>query len=122
MKDNVQNLLFILNDAPYGSERTFNALRLAINLKEEYGDSAQIRLFLMSDAVTAALNRQAPAEGYDIQQMLEILLCQGAVIKLCKTCSDARGISDVPLVQGAEIGTLIDLSAWTMEADKVLTF
>lgn len=24
--------LFILNDAPYGSERPFNALRLAVNL------------------------------------------------------------------------------------------
>lgn len=122
MKNSVQKLLFILNDAPYGSEKTFNALRLALNLKEEYEEAAQIRLFLMSDAVTAALRRQAPAEGYDIQQMLEILLAQGAEVKLCKTCSDARGISELPLIEGAEIGTLLDLSAWTMEASNILTF
>lgn len=117
-----QTLLFILNDAPYGSERSFNGLRLAINLNEQEGAETSIKVFLMSDAVSCALPRQQPGEGYNIQQMLEILLSQGAEVKLCKTCCNARGLTDLPLIEGVEVGTLDDLSRWTLEADKVVTF
>lgn len=54
----MQTLLFILNDGPYGSEKTFNALRLALNIKEEYEDEVAINIFLMSGSVTAALPNQ----------------------------------------------------------------
>lgn len=118
----MQTLLFILNDGPYGTEKTFNAVRLALNIKEQYEDRVAINLFLMSDAVSAALTNQRPAEGYNIEQMLEILLAQGAQLKLCKTCTDARGVTELRLIEGAQISTLIDLSQWTFEADKVLTF
>ncbi|MGF1702032.1 DsrE family protein [Photobacterium makurazakiensis] len=117
-----QTLLFILNDAPYGSERSFNGLRLAINLNEQEGIEASVKIFLMSDAVSCALPKQHPGEGYDIQQMLEILLAQGAEVKLCKTCCNARGLADLPLIEGTKIGTLDDLSMWTLFADKVVTF
>lgn len=117
-----QTLLFILNDAPYGSERSFNALRLAINLNEQEGIEASIKIFLMSDSVSCALPRQFPGEGYNIQQMLEILLSQGAEVLLCRTCCNARGLTDLPLIEGVKIGTLDDLSRWTLEADKVVTF
>ncbi len=118
----MQTLLFIINDAPYGSERLFNALRLAINLYEQDVDSVSIRLFMLSDAVTAALAGQQPAEGYNIRQMLEILLAQGAQISLCKTCVEARGLSSLATIDGISIGTLNQLSGWTLAADKVLTF
>ncbi|PVZ68771.1 DsrE/DsrF/TusD sulfur relay family protein [Pelagibaculum spongiae] len=118
----MQNILFVLNDAPYGSEKLFNALRLAMNLNEQHSKTVQTNLFLMSDAVTAALPKQNPTEGYDIQQMLEILIAQGSQVKLCKTCTDGRGISDLPLIEGCKVSTLIELSSWTVEADKVLTF
>lgn len=48
----------------------------------------------MSDAVTGGLAKQNPAEGYHLQQALEILTAQGAQVKLCKTCTNARGISN----------------------------
>lgn len=105
---------------PYGSESLFNALRLAIALNEQGG--ASLKLFLMSDAVSAALAGQAPAEGYNLRQMLEILLAQGVTIRLCKTCTDARGITALPLIEGIEVGTLPMLAQWTLAADKVLTF
>ncbi|MGF1734990.1 DsrE/DsrF/TusD sulfur relay family protein [Photobacterium satsumensis] len=117
-----QTLLFILNDAPYGSERSFNGLRLAINLGEQNEAETEIKIFLMSDAVSCALPAQAPGEGYNVQQMLDILLAQGAEVKLCKTCCNARGLSALPLIEGAQIGTLDDLSLWTLQADKVVTF
>ncbi|MFB2887801.1 DsrE/DsrF/TusD sulfur relay family protein [Aeromonas veronii] len=115
-----QQIVVIANGAPYGSESLFNALRLAIALNEQGG--ASLKLFLMSDAVSAALAGQAPAEGYNLRQMLEILLSQGVTIRLCKTCTDARGITALPLIEGIEVGTLPMLAQWTLAADKVLTF
>ncbi|GAA4496021.1 DsrE/DsrF/TusD sulfur relay family protein [Pseudaeromonas paramecii] len=116
-----QQILIVASGAPYGSEALFNALRLAIALKEQDA-GLTLRLFLLSDAVTAALPGQKPAEGYHLRQMLDILTAQDVPVKLCKTCSDARGISSLPLLEGVEIGTLVDLAQWTLAADKVLTF
>lgn len=115
-----QEIVIIANGAPYGSETLFNALRLGIALNEQEG--IDLKLFLMSDAVSAALAGQSPAEGYNLRQMLEILLAQGVTIRLCKTCTDARGITALPLIEGIEVGTLPMLAQWSLAADKVLTF
>ncbi|MGP3591718.1 DsrE/DsrF/TusD sulfur relay family protein [Vagococcus sp. WN89Y] len=117
----MQKLVIIANGAAYGSESLFNSLRLAIALREQDAN-IDLRLFLMSDAVTAGLRGQKPAEGYNIQQMLEILTAQQVPVKLCKTCTDGRGITGLTLVDGVEIGTLVELAQWTLAADKVLTF
>lgn len=122
MSNQVQKLLFIINSAPYGNEAFFSGLRLALQIQEQHKEKTEIRIFLMSDAVTAGLAKQNPAEGYHIEQMLEILTAQGAIVKLCKTCTNARGITHLTLVDGVEIGTLIELADWTIEADKVLNF
>jgi len=116
----MQSIVIIANGAAYGSESLFNSLRLAIALREQ--QPVRLKIFLMSDAVTAGLRGQKPAEGYNIQQMLEILTAQDVPVKLCKTCTDGRGISELPLADGVEIGTLVELAQWTLEADKVLTF
>ena len=117
----MQKIVIIANGAAYGSESLFNSLRLAIALADQE-PQPQLQLFLMSDAVTAGLRGQKPAEGYNIQQMLEILTAQGIAVKLCKTCTDGRGITDLPLIDGVAIGTLVELAQWTLAADKVLTF
>ncbi|KNC88825.1 DsrE/DsrF/TusD sulfur relay family protein [Trabulsiella odontotermitis] len=116
----MQRIVIIANGAAYGSESLFNSLRLAIALREQ--QELELKLFLMSDAVTAGLRGQKPAEGYNIQQMLEILTAQNVPVKLCKTCTDGRGITTLPLIDGVEIGTLVELAQWTLAADKVLTF
>lgn len=117
----MQKVVIVANGAAYGSESLFNSLRLAIALREQ-AEELDLRLFLMSDAVTAGLRGQKPAEGYNIQQMLEILTAQNVAVKLCKTCTDGRGITELPLIDGIEIGTLVELAKWTLAADKVLTF
>ncbi|ACR68312.1 DsrE family protein [Edwardsiella piscicida] len=117
----MQKIVVIANGAGYGHESLFNALRLALAMKEQAAD-IDLKLFLMSDAVTAALPGQKPHEGYSLQQMLEILCAQRTPILLCKTCADARGIASLPLIEGVAIGTLTELAAWTLAADKVLTF
>lgn len=76
----------------------------------------------MSDAVVAGLFNQKPVDGYNLKQMLEILLEQQVEIKLCKSCTDARGISELPLIEGISIGTLVDLVQWILASNKVLTF
>ena len=117
----MQKIVIITNGAAYGSESLFNSLRLAIALAEQT-PRPEVKLFLMSDAVTAGLGGQKPAEGYNIQQMLEILTAQDVQVKLCKTCADGRGITALPLVEGVEIGTLVELAEWVVAANNVLTF
>ncbi|WP_336708128.1 MULTISPECIES: DsrE/DsrF/TusD sulfur relay family protein [unclassified Cedecea] len=117
----MQKIVIIANGAAYGSESLFNSLRLAIALRDQE-PQPEVKLFLMSDAVTAGLRGQKPAEGYNIQQMLEILTAQGVLVKLCKTCTDGRGITSLPLIEGVAIGTLVELAEWTLASDKILTF
>ena len=115
-------ILFILNDAPYGSEKAYNALRMAMMLQKEHPD-AEVRIFLMADAVTCALSAQATPQGYyNIERMLRAVIGKGGQVKACGTCAEARGIKGLPLLEGVEISTMSLLTQWTMEADKVLVF
>lgn len=115
-------ILFILNDAPYGSEKLYNALRLAMKLQQEHA-GAEIRVFLMADAVTAALPGQTTPQGYyNVERMLKAVIGKGGQVKICGTCAEGRGIHKVSLIEGAEISTMSQLAQWVVEADKVLTF
>lgn len=112
--------LFILNDPPYGSERSYNGLRLAKALAKQ--DNQRIRMFLMGDAVACAKAGQKVPEGYyNAGDMVKMVAANGEV-GLCGTCLAARGIEDGELVPGAARKTLSDLASWTSEADKVLVF
>jgi uncharacterized protein involved in oxidation of intracellular sulfur len=115
-------ILFILNEAPYGSERTYNALRLAMALgKDQPG--TEIRIFLMADAVTAAIPAQGTPQGYyNIERMLKSVIAKGGQVRLCGTCCEARGIRSVSLVEGAELSTMSQLSEWTVESERTLVF
>jgi uncharacterized protein involved in oxidation of intracellular sulfur len=112
------NTLFILNDAPYGTERSYNALRLARQLGKVEGET--VRVFLMGDAVACAKSGQKVPEGYyNAGDMVRMV---GGEVGLCGTCMDARGMSIDQVVEGARRSTLKELAEWTSAADKVLTF
>ena len=116
--------LFIVNDAPYGSERPYNALRLAGALAAREGQ--QVRVFLLADAVACARARaragkKVPEGYYNLELMLGKVLRRGEVA-LCGTCMDARGMTEADLIEGARRSTLAELADWTAEADKVLVF
>mgnify|MGYP001814062208 FL=1 len=114
--------LIILNEAPYGGEKTYNALRLAMALQKEH-PGTEVLVFLMADAVTAALPAQATPQGYyNIERMLRFVLNKGGQVRLCGTCCEARGVKAMPLIEGSEISTTGGLSQWTVESDKVLAF
>lgn len=112
------NTLFILNDAPYGTERSYNGLRLARALSKI--EDQTVRVFLMGDAVACAKSGQkVPAGYYNAGDMVRMV---GGDVHLCGTCMDARGITESEVVENARRSTLIDLAGWTAEADKVLVF
>ncbi len=114
------HVLFIVNDAPYGNERAYNALRLAGAMAGK--DGVEVRLFLMADAVGCAKSGQKVPEGYySVQLMLGKVVRKGEVA-LCGTCMDARGLKDDELIEGAQRSTLAQLADWTAAADKVLVF
>jgi uncharacterized protein involved in oxidation of intracellular sulfur len=112
------NTLFILNDGPYGSERSYNGLRLARALSRKEGQI--VRVFLMGDAIACAkAGQRVPAGYYNAGDMVRMV--EGEV-GLCGTCMDARGVRDDELVEGARRSTLQALADWTAEAGKVLVF
>ncbi|MBN6067668.1 DsrE family protein [Aggregatibacter actinomycetemcomitans] len=118
----MQKILFILNDSPYGGEKTFNGLRFAINLQEDHGKEVDIKLFCFSDSILTGLAGQNPNEGSNVQQLMDILIAQGAEVKLCTSCVKARGLLEAKLIDGVTLGTLADVSDWTLWADKVISF
>jgi uncharacterized protein involved in oxidation of intracellular sulfur len=114
--------LFIVNDPPYGTERVYNALRLAQTLLKK-DLSNEITIFLMADAVLAAKGGQKTPDGYyNIERMLKRMLTGNGKVLLCGMCMDARGLDDAILMQGARRNTIDELAAATIEADKCVVF
>ena len=113
------SILIILNDPPYGSERSYNGLRLAKALASKDTDVA---VFLLADAVVCAKRGQKVPQGfYSIELMLKSVMRKGEVL-LCGTCMDARGIRDDEIIEGAQRSTMPELAENTLAADKVLVF
>ena len=114
--------LFILNDPPYGTERVYNALRLAPALAK-HDARAQVTVFLMADAVLAAKANQKTPEGfYNLERMLKRVVAAKGQVLLCGTCMDARGLAESEIMEGARRSTMEELAAETLAADKVLVF
>jgi uncharacterized protein involved in oxidation of intracellular sulfur len=115
-------VLLIINEAPYGTEKAFNAMRLAMTLQKEHPD-IEVRIFLMADDVTCALPSQTTPQGYyNLERMFKAVINKGAQVKACGTCSEARGIKGLALIDGIEISTMSQLTQWVVDSDKVLTF
>ena len=118
----MQKILILINDAPYGTEKAYNALRLANQLNKAHED-VEVRIFLMADAVTCAIPGQVTPNGYyNIERMLKYSLGKGAKVKICGSCADARGIKNMTLIDGTEISTMAQLTEWVVDSDKVATF
>jgi uncharacterized protein involved in oxidation of intracellular sulfur len=115
-------ILIIINDAPYGTEKFYNACRLAMAVQKD-NKEVEIGLFLMADAVAGALNSQNTPQGYyNVERMLKSIILHNGKIKLCGTCMDARGLTNLQLIEGCERSSMPELAKLTIEADKVLTF
>ena len=113
--------VLILNDAPYGSERTYNGTRLAGALARQ--PQSEVKVFLIGDAAAAAhMKQKVPSGFYNLELMLGSVVSHNGVIGVCGTCMDARGITEAMLIEPAKKSTMEELTDWTLAADKVLVF
>jgi uncharacterized protein involved in oxidation of intracellular sulfur len=117
-KEVFMKTLFILNDAPYGTERSYNGLRLAGALSKREGQ--EVKIFLIGDAVACAKKGQRVPQGYyNSEVMLKSVLNHKSDVGICGTCMDARGITDPELLDGTKRSTMEQLTDWTIWAEKI---
>mgnify|MGYP005840340039 CR=1 FL=1 len=115
-------ILIIINDAPYGTEKAYNALRLTMNIQKESPET-EITIFLMADAVSCGIpNQNTPQGYYNVERMLKSVLLRKGKIKACGTCIDARGLASIQLIDGVEKSNMQELTQLTLDSDKVITF
>ena len=77
-EQSTRSILFVINNAPYGDERPFNALRLALNLIKR--PHVNVRVFMTADGVLCARKGQKTPEGYyNIERMVKALARRGEV-------------------------------------------
>ena len=113
--------LLILNDPPYGTERSYNGLRLALSLAKVEG--SEVRVFLMGDAIGCAKREQKTPPGYyNLERMLKGLAAKSIPIGACGTCMDARGFTEAELADDVHRSSMAELATWTLESERVLVF
>ena len=117
----MKQILMILNGSAYGSDETFNAIRLAVALARH--DEAKVTFFLLGDAVTCAVAGQKTPDGYyNLGRMLKRVVRHGGSIACCGSCLGARGLTADLLIKEAGPASLQERAEWTIHADQVLTF
>jgi uncharacterized protein involved in oxidation of intracellular sulfur len=118
----MKKVLILVNDAPYGTEKAYNALRLAMQIQKDY-QNTDLCVFLMADAVTCALpNQNTPNGYYNIERMVRAVILKNGKVKLCGSCAEARGLKELTFIEGAELSTMKELTQLTIECDKMITF
>jgi uncharacterized protein involved in oxidation of intracellular sulfur len=119
----MQKILLIINDASYGTEKAYNALRMAMTLQKEHSETVEVKIFLLADAVFCGLpNQNTPTGFYNIERMLKSVIQKGGEVKSCTSCAEARGIDKLPFIEGVKLSNMKEFSQWTVECDKVLNF
>lgn len=114
-------VLIIVHDPPYGSERPYQALRLADALLHVEED-LDLTVYLTADGVLCAKRGQETPQGYyNIERMLDPVIRKGSVMA-CRICMAARGLTTEDLAEGVLETRLGDLAQLTLEADKVLVY
>jgi uncharacterized protein involved in oxidation of intracellular sulfur len=87
------NTLIVINDAPYGTEKAYNAFRPANQVIKDYPDE-HIEIFLLADAVMCGITDQETPDGYyNIGRMIRFFVW---------TCMDARGIKETMFLKGVQ--------------------
>ena len=114
-------ILIIIQDGPYGSERAYQALRMAdALLKME--DDLDLTVYLTGDGVACGKKGQQTPNGYyNVERMLKPVVRKGMVMA-CRRCMEARGIEESDLLEGVRQVRLAEAAMQVLDADKVLTY
>lgn len=114
-------VLFVLNDPPYGTERSYNGLRHATALGKR--PEVAVKIFFMADAVHCARKGQMTPNGYyNIERMIALAVRQESACGACGSCMDARGLSEADLAPGVHRSSMDELADWTLWADRVIVY
>src|SRR4030042_3778189 len=115
-------ILFIINDAPYGTEKAYNSLRLANQILKDSPDTI-VKVFLLADAVACGIGEQKTPEGYyNIGRMIKVFVSRGGEVKMCGTCMDARGVTEQMWKDRVRRSNMVEFSQWTINAEKGILF
>ena len=110
----------ILNHAPYGTEKSYNGLRIALSLKKK---KENVRIYMIDDGVLNAIKGQKPPDGYyNIERLIKSLVKRNSDVYIWGSCSDTRGVSDDIIIDGVKRGNLDILAEWIISSDNVLTY
>lgn len=115
-------ILIVINDAPYGDDRPYNALRTAMTLQKEH-DNVSVKVFLFADAIFCAKSDQKTSDGqYNIERMIKSILSHGAEVKVCSSCAAVRGINESDLIPNVQLSNMKEFTQWVIDSDKILSF
>ena len=118
----METLTIVINAAPYGDERLYNALRVARALVSA-AVGVKVNIFLLGDAVVAAKKGQKTTEGYpNSEEILWELIKKGAEVVACSTCASARELAHEDIIEGVQNGTVMQLAHWLKESQGALSF
>ncbi len=115
----------VVADAPYGRQRFYTALRFLLVALHE-GHTAN--LFLLEDGVFAAKKGQSPPDmpvgnGMpNCEDLLKAAILEGLTVRACRVCCLERGVVEDEIVEGVQIGTMLDLVNWVVESDRTVFF
>jgi uncharacterized protein involved in oxidation of intracellular sulfur len=112
----MKSVVIIINQAPYGDERAYNALRYANAL---LAAAVQVKVYLLADAVACAKRGQILPKGYyNVENIITGITHRGATVP----CAEARGLRAEELIEGTAFGRMDELAQWTAESEGVAVF
>ncbi len=113
-------ITFFLNDSPYGTEKSYNALRLAMATVKR---GKAVRIFLFADSVFCGLKGQKTPDGYyNIEKMLIYLVRKKCEVHACGSCMETRGLKEESLAEGVLMSDIATAGKWVEESEKCLVF
>ncbi len=134
-----EELTIIINQAPYVGDRAWNGLRLTVTA---LAMNTKVNIFLIDDGIYVARKGQSPPEGTpNLEELLKRCLNMGAEVKVCGSCIDSRGfepekeefgvcfigkrdsgLTPADLVEGVKMGSMMELTEWILDSQKVVSF
>ena len=119
--------LLIVNGPAYGSDETYDTLRLATAHAERDGRrTRRRRTDRLPHGGRRHLRDLRPAHPGRV--LTPSTACcgpssaKGGTVACCGTCPDARGLTPDRLIAEARRSTMAELAAFAVKADRVLTF
>jgi sulfur relay (sulfurtransferase) complex TusBCD TusD component (DsrE family) len=114
------NLLIILSDTPFQSERVEHVLNIAeAALEKEH----QVSIFLFMDGVYNMMRTQNGDifKMEPVSERLRALMEKGVEVKSCKLCKVLRGLDESVALDGVSVSGVSFLNEAITEADSVIS-